>query len=165
MDEDAGDLGVLEAEAGLELGDDLVDAAHGQMVRERAVAVDLDAGGGASVAAGDGDLVDVEDLGKVPSDDAKLFFDVAGGLKERGAADRGGLAFHVGEQGADLGDLAAHVAFELAGDLVGLAQGHGLGDFKVLLDMEGAFVLLDADVVDGKVGASGGGADAVEDAF
>ena len=65
MDEDSGDLGVVEPELAFELGDDVVDAGHGEIVGQGDVAVDLDAVGGAAVAAGDGDLVDVVDFGEV----------------------------------------------------------------------------------------------------
>ena len=71
----------------------------------------------------------------------------------------------MGEDGGDLGDLAAHVGFEVGDERVGCAERHGLVDFEVLLDVEGLVVLLDADVVDGEVGAGGDGADAVVDAF
>ena len=48
---------------------------------------------------------------------------------------------------------------------MGGAEGHGLVDFEVLLDVELVVILLHADVVDGEVGAGGDGADAVVDAF
>ena len=71
----------------------------------------------------------------------------------------------MGEDGGDLGDLAAHLGFELGDEGVGGAEGHGLVDFEVLLDVELVVVLLHADVVDGEVGAGGDGTDAVVDAF
>ena len=71
----------------------------------------------------------------------------------------------MGEDGGDLGDFAAHLGFELGDEGVGGAEGHGLVDFQVLLDVESVVELLDADVVDGEVGAGGDGADAVVDAF
>ncbi len=72
VDEDAGDLGVVEAEFAFEVGDDLVDGFHGHVVGKGDVAVDLDAGGGAAVAAGEGDLVDVQDFGEVAGGGAEL---------------------------------------------------------------------------------------------
>ena len=57
--------GAASSEVAFELGDDCVDAGHGEVVGQGAVAVDLDAVVGAAVAAGDDDVVDVEDLGEV----------------------------------------------------------------------------------------------------
>ena len=71
----------------------------------------------------------------------------------------------MGEDGGDLGDLAADVGLELGDESVGGAKGHGFVDFEVLLDVKGVVVLLDGDVVDGEVGAGGDGADAVVEAF
>jgi len=45
------------------------------------------------------------------------------------------------------------------------AEGHGFGDFEVLLDVERVVELLDGDIVNGEVGAGGDGADSVVDAF
>jgi hypothetical protein len=59
VDEDARDLWVAEAKLAFKLGDDLMDARHGQLIRKGAVAVDLHAIGCAAVAAGNGDFVDV----------------------------------------------------------------------------------------------------------
>ena len=81
------------------------------------------------------------------------------------ALDGGRFAFDVGEDGGDLGDLAPHLGLELGDEAVGGAEGHGFVDLEVLLDVELVVVLLDADVVDGEVGAGGDGADAVVDAF
>ncbi len=103
--------------------------------------------------------------GKWLAVDAQLLFEVAAGVDLGGGGDGGGFALDVGEQRGDAGDLALHLGLESSDDVVGLAQGHGFGDFEVLLDVEGAFVLPDADVVDGEVGAGGDGADAVEHAF
>ena len=73
----------------------------------------------------------------------------------------------MGEDGGDGGDLAAHVGLEAGDDVMRGAEGEGLVDFEVEVDVEGGagflFVLLDGDVVDGEVGAGGDGADAVVD--
>ena len=79
--------------------------------------------------------------------------------------DGGGFALDVGEDGGDFGDVVAHLGFEGGDDVVGFAERHALVYFKVLLDVERAVVLLDADVVDGEVGAGGYGSYAVEDAL
>ena len=71
----------------------------------------------------------------------------------------------MGEDGGDLGDVAAHLGLELGDEAMGGAEGHGFVDLEVLLDMELVVVLLHADVVDVQVGARGDGADAVVDAF
>ncbi len=165
VDEEAADLGGIEFEGVLEFGDDLVDAGHGEIVGQGAVAVDLDAVGSVAVGAGDEDLVDVEDLGEGLGGAAEADFELAVAFERLGALDGGGLAFDVGEDGGDLGDFAAHLGLELGDEGVGGAEGHGLGDFEVLLDVELVVVLLHADVVNVEVGAGGDGADAVVDAF
>ena len=165
MDEEAGDFGAVEFEGVFEGGDDLVDLRHGEVVGEGAVAVDLDAVGSVVVGAGDEDLVDVEDLREGLGAAAEADFELAVALERGGTLDGGGLAFDVGEDGGDLGDLATHLGFELGDEVVGDAEGHGLADFEVLLDVERLVVLLHADVVDSEVGTSGDGADAVVEAF
>ena len=109
--------------------------------------------------------MDVEDLGEGLGGAAEADFELAVAFEGGGALDGGGLAFDVGEDGGDLGDLAADLGLELGDEVVGGAEGHGLVDFEVLLDVELVVVLLNADVVDGEVGAGGDGADAVVDAF
>ena len=165
MDEEAGDFGGVEFEGGLEGSDDGVDLGHGEVVGQGAVAVDLDAVGSVVVSAGDEDLVDVEDLGEGGGATAEADFKLAVAFEGGGALDGGRFAFDVGEDGGDLGDLAAHLRFELRDEGVGGAEGHGFVDLEMLLDVEGVVVLLNADVVDGEVGAGGDGADAVVDAF
>ncbi len=63
----------------------------------------------------------------------------------------------MGEDGGDLGDLAAHLGLELGDEGVGGAEGHGLVDLEVLLDVERCGCTLNADVVDVEVGAGGDG--------
>ena len=77
MDEEAADLGGVEFEGAFEGGDDLVDAGHGEVVGQGAVAVDLDAVGAVGVDAGDEDLVDVEDLGEGGGGAAEADFELA----------------------------------------------------------------------------------------
>ena len=67
------------------------------------------------------------------------------------------FAFDVSEDGGDLGDVAAHLGLELGDEGVGGAEGHGLVDLEMLLDVELMVVLLHADVVDIEVGAGGDG--------
>ena len=133
-----------------------MDARHGQVVGQGAVAVDLDA----VVVRRRGARVMVMSWmsrisGKLRATSRSwlralwLSRSSCGGLD-----DGGGLGFDVGEDGGDLGDFAAHVGFERGDDVVGLAERHGLVDFEMLLDVQCAVVLLDADVVDGEVGAA-----------
>lgn len=161
VDEEAADLGFVEFEGVLEGGNDLVDAGHGKVVGQRAVAVDLDA----VVNSGDEDLMDVENLGEGLGSAAEADFELAVVFERDGPLDGGGLAFDVSEDGGDLGDVAAYVALELGDEGVSVAEGHGLVDFEVLLDVELVVILLDTDVVDVEVGAGGDGADAVVNAF
>ena len=109
VDEETRDFGAVEFEGVLEGGDDLVDACHGEVVGEGAVAVDLNAVGSVVVGAGDEDFVDVEDLGEGLRGAAETDFELAVALEGGGALDGGGLAFDVGEDGGDLGDVAADV--------------------------------------------------------
>jgi hypothetical protein len=111
VDEDAGYLGVVEAEFAFEVGDDGVNGLHGHVVGEGDVAVDLDGVGGAAVAAGEGDFVDVEDVGEVAGGGAELAFQILAGVYLGGDGDGGGFAFNVGEECGDAGDFAAHVGF------------------------------------------------------
>ena len=64
VDEKAADFGAIEFEGVFELGNDLVDSRHGEIVGKGAVAVDLNAVGPIVVGAGDEDFVDVENLGE-----------------------------------------------------------------------------------------------------
>ncbi len=121
VDEDAGDLGVIEAEFTFEVGDDVVNGGHGEIVGEGDVAVDLDGVGGAAVAAGEGDLVYVDDFREVERGGAELVFEVLAGGEGSGVGDRGWFGFDVGEQGEDGGDFAAHLGFKLSRDFVGMA--------------------------------------------
>ena len=73
MDEEAGDFWRVELEGVFEGGDDLVNAGHGEVVGESAVAVDLNA----VMDAGDDDFVDVEDLGEGLRYAAEADFDLA----------------------------------------------------------------------------------------
>ena len=77
MNKEAADFGAVEFECVFECGDDLVDAGHGEIVGQCAVAVDLDPVGSVVVGAGDEDLVDVEDLGEGLSGAAKTNFQLA----------------------------------------------------------------------------------------
>jgi hypothetical protein len=165
VDQEAADLGGVEFEGAFEGGDDLVDLGHGEVVGQGAVTVDLDAVGSIVVGAGDEDLVDVEDFAEGRGGAAEADFELTVAFEGLGALDGGGLALNVSEDGGNLGDLAAHLGLELGDEGVGGAEGHGFVDLEVLFDVEGVVVLLDADVVDGEVGAGGYGADAVVDAF
>jgi hypothetical protein len=165
VDEEAADLGVVDFEGAFEGGDDLVNPRHGEVVGQGAVAVDLDTVGSVVMAASDEDFVDVEDLGEGLGGSTEADFELAVAFEGVGALDGGRFAFDVGEDGGYLGDLAAHLGLELGDEGVGCAEGHGLVDLEVLLDVELVVVLLDADVVDGEVGASGDSADAVVHAF
>ena len=105
MDEKTADFGGVELEGVFEGGDDLVDAGHGEIVGESAVAVDLDA----VVYASDEDFVDVEDLGEGLSGATETDFELAVAFEGDGTLDGGGFAFDVSEDGGDLGDVAADV--------------------------------------------------------
>ena len=80
--------------------------------------------------------MDVEDLGEGCGDAAEAEFEVAVAFERGGVLDGGGLGLDVGEDGGDLGDLAAHLGFELGDEVVGVAEGHGFVDFEVLFDVE-----------------------------
>src|SRR5277367_2490781 len=123
VDEEAVDLRAVELEGVFELGDDLVDAGHGEIVRQSAMAVDLDTVGAVVVGAGDEDLVDVENLGEGGGDAAEADFELAVAVVRGGALDGGWLAFDVGEDGGDLGDVAADVGLELGDEGVGGGEG------------------------------------------
>jgi len=132
VDEEAADLGVVEFEGVFEFGDDLVDAGHGEIVGEGAVATDLDAIGSIVVGASDEDLVDVEDLGEGLGGSAEADFELAVAFEGLRTFDGGGFAFDVGEDGGDLGNLAAHLRFELSDEGVSGTEGHGIVDLERL---------------------------------
>jgi hypothetical protein len=82
VDEEAADSrGQSRSLKAFQFGDGLVDAGHGEIVGEGAVAVDLDALdaaiGSVVVGAGDEDLVDVEDLGEGLGGAAEADFELA----------------------------------------------------------------------------------------
>ena len=64
MDQDAADRGVGGAEVAFQFGDDGVDALHGEVVGEGAVAADVDAVVVVGVGAGHDDVVDVDEIGR-----------------------------------------------------------------------------------------------------
>ena len=165
VDEEAGDLGGFALELAFELGDELVDARHGEVVGEGAVAGDLDEGllGVGAGHAGDADVVDVDQARDGGGRVAEAELEGAVAIEGGGSLDSGGFALDVGEDGADLGDVAANVGLEVSDEVVGFAEGHGFGDLEVLLEMEAVGVLLEGEVVNGAVGAEGDGADAVVD--
>ena len=76
MDEEAADFGAIEFEGVFEFGDDLVDAGHGEIVGEGAVAVDLDALDALLAVDSEGWRKEMRDLsgyfaeygGKIPAD-------------------------------------------------------------------------------------------------
>ena len=105
MDEKAADFGGVEFESILKSGNDLVDAGHGKVIRQGAVAVDLDA----IVHAGDEDFVDVEDFGEGLSGASEADFELAVAFEGDGPLDGGGFAFDVSEDRGDFGDVAADV--------------------------------------------------------
>ena len=76
MDEEAAYFGGVEFEGVFQGGDDLVDTGHREVVREGAVAVDLNAIGSSVVGAGDEELVDVEDLWEGGGDAAETDFEL-----------------------------------------------------------------------------------------
>ena len=166
-------FGVEEFELVFEAGDDFVDALHGEMVGEGAVAGDLEVVSGAA----DVDFVDVEDFGEVAGSSAQgggdafgLASAVAGLLDGDGALDGGWLGLDVGENAGELGNFAEDFGFHGGDEVVSLGEGETLIEFDVLFDAElgPAFAIhdgLDADLVDADVVAGGDGADAVEDAF
>ena len=154
VNEEAGYFGGVLFEGGLEGGDDGVDMGHGEVVGEGAVAVDLDAVGwivfrrvaaglvaaglvaGGGSGAGDEDFVDIEDFGEGVGYAAEAEFELAVAFEGGGALDGGGFGFDVGEDGGDLGDVAAHLGFELGDEGVGGAEGHSFVDFEVLFYMK-----------------------------
>ena len=125
------------------------------------MAVDL----GTVVQASDEDFVDVEDLGEGLSSATETDFELAVAFEGDGPLDCGGFAFDVSEDRGDFGDVMADVRLELSDESVGGTERHGFVDFQVLFDVKLVVVLLNADVVDVEVGASGDGADAVVNAF
>jgi len=118
VDEEAADLRGVELEGVLEGGDDGVNAGHGEVVWEGAVAAHLEAVGGfvgavaglvflGAAEAGDDHLVDVEDLRKGFGDVAESVFQVAVAVERGRLFDGGGLAFDVVEDGGWRGSRGA----------------------------------------------------------
>ena len=103
--------------------------------------------------------------GKASAARRRRSFELAVALEGGRTLDGGGLTFDVGEDGGDLRDVAANVGFELGDQIVRGAERHRLVDLEMLFDVELVVVFLDADVVDGEIGARGDCADAVVDAF
>ena len=81
--------------------------------------------------------MDVEDLGEGLGNAAKADFKEAVAFERGGALDGGWLGLDVGEDGGNLGDLAAHLGLELSDQRVGFAEGHCFVYFEMLLDVEG----------------------------
>src|SRR6185437_5983456 len=165
MNQQAADLGSVEFEGAFQCGDDGMDLSHGQIIGQGAVAAYLDAIGSVAMGAGYEDLVGVENLRKGRGSAAEADFELAVTFDRCRPLNGGGLAFDVGNDSRDSGDFAAHLGFEPGSQGVGVAQGHGLVDFEVLLHVQLVIVLLHADVMDSEVGASGDCADAVVDAL
>jgi len=170
VDQDFVDFRALEFEAVFEGSDDFVDALHGELVGQGAVAGELDVFAAATYE----NLVDVEDFGEfvsgaqeLPLDAMGFAFATTGFSAGEGALalDRGGLALDVGEDGPEFGNFAEELVFHSGNEIVGVGEGHVFVELDVLLDAHFALDGLNADVVDGDVVAGGDGANAVEDAF
>ena len=122
MNEHTRDLRVLQAELVLQVGDDGVDAAHRQIIGQRAVAVHLDGTGGAAIPPRDRNLVDVKNLREMRRRSAQLCFEILGGLDRRRVRDGCWFALDVRQQRGNARHLAANVGLEFRGDLVRAAQ-------------------------------------------
>ncbi len=183
VDEKAVDLGGVELERAFERGDDGVDAGHGEIVGQGAVAGDLDVVGfGCDSAEAWRETVRPSCRGRGPRRVTKTSWmsrisgKAAATRRRRSSRSRsrsreagrsmvaGSLSMWVRME-AMAGTSLAHLGFECGDELVGFAQRHGLVDFEVLLDVQAVVELLDADLVDGEVAAGGDGADAVVDAL
>ena len=108
------------------------------------------------------ELVGVDDFGRFGGDGAQASL-------ERGILDNllagldgGGLAFDVGKDRGDLGDFEADFVFERGHLVVRIFHGEALVHFEVLFDVERAFQILHADIVDVEIVAGGDGTNAVK---
>ena len=165
MDQEAGDGGRGELIGVFERGNDLVDTPHGKLVRQGAVAVDLDT----VVMAGHPDVVDVQDLRKLcrylaqrMDEEARLLAVTRQGF---GLLDGGGFRLDVGEDGGDRWDFVADIGFEVSNDVMCLTQGERFVKFKMKFKLQLVVILLDRNIMDGQIGACRHGSDAIMDGF
>lgn len=192
VDEETNNLGEIGFEGGLESGDGGMDVGHGKVVGKGAVtgnldpfdgrvafrgvraAVDGEAGMGLwAVAtlrdgrdkAGHEDVVDVEHARDGGGDTAETQLDLPVAIERGGLLDGRGLTLDVGEDGADLGHIAADVGLELGDEFVRRTKGHVFVDLEMLFEMKEVAVALECDVVNREVYASGDGANTVVNAL
>ena len=180
MDEQADDFGRVGFEGGLERGDGGVNVGHRQIVRQGAVAGDLDALDRRlqtsalpgrvseraramrasrflpdSEMAGGRRVTKTSWMSRTPGIVAatwrKRRLDPAVAIERGGLLDGCGLTLDMGKDGGDFGHVAADVRLQLRDEVVRFAEWHVLVDFKVLLEVEDVAVLLQVDVMDGEV--------------
>ncbi len=166
MNEHARHLWMLQTELVFEVGDDGVDAAHRQIVGQRAVTVHLNGVRGAAVSACDGDLVNVDDLRKVRRGSRVValrdFWQFRSGAAFAIVAGSPSICV---SRVAMTRHLAANVGLKLSGDLVRAAQRHRLRHLEVLFQMQCAVVLLQRDVMNGQIAPGSHSAHAIKGAL
>ena len=131
VDEEAADFRGCELIGVFEGGDDLVDAGHGELVRQGAVTVHLDA----VVVAGDVNVMDVEDFGEGGGYATECGFELVGVgfVLFEWLLDGGGFGFDVGEDGGDVGDFSLDGGFQMIDEVVRGREGQGLINLQVQL--------------------------------
>src|ERR1700728_3276548 len=145
-------------EADFQFGLNVVHPSQGKIVGQCAMARDVHP----SADALDHEVVNVDDFGKLRGHGFKAMFEFRVADHRFGLLDGGRLALDVGKDIGNFRDLAAHVGFELGDLIVGAFEGHALVEFDVLLDVQPAGKVLDADVMHVEIFAGGGSSDAIE---
>ncbi len=137
------DFGALQLEAVFERRDDFVDALHGQLVGQGAVAGDEDVVAGAA----DGDLMHIHNLGE----ERAALRSACSILRSSstsllGLLDGGRFALDMGQDRIDLRRLAQDLRLHGGDEVVRLEQRQGLVEFHMLLDAEASAVRLHAEI-------------------
>ena len=161
MDQDAEEFRGDLFEADFEFGLDVVDAGQREIIGQGAMAGDVEAAANFFYL----DVVHVDDFWELVDQNFKLALEAGVADQFITGFDGGRLAFDVSEDVVDLGDVVAHIGFEIGDTVVSAFQRHALVEFDMLLDVEAAGKILHADVMDVEIVASGDGADTIEDIF
>src|ERR1700752_2734758 len=119
----------------------------------------------AAADAFEDEVVHVEDLGKLRGDRFQSMFEFGVANQFFRALNRGRLAFDMGENIRDFGDILPHLGFQFGYLIVRVLEGHPFIQFDVLLDVKVSGKILHADVVNVQVAMGGHGSDAIENVF
>ena len=143
MNQNTVDFRASQFEAVFERGDDCMDFVHGQLIRQGAMAGDLQV----VRDAADIDIVDVNDGRQFGRGRAQLLFHAAIALQTGRLFDGRRLTFDVRQHREYFGNIFTDLALDIADETMRLFECQRFRNFNMLLDMQAFIERLDADVM------------------